>query len=186
MVQCGSCRRRRAGKSVTPDQNGHMAGVFGQKDALFRRGKSSANHEHILSGKEFSVAGRAVSNAPPAPLFFPFKSDFPRMCTRSQQHAEAVQVSPAGPDGLNIAAHVKASHFRQQELRPEVFRLPAHGLRQRFPAGAFHAREVHHLMGDRDLSAETLFFHHQHPVSGTGKIQGGGQPCRAADHYSII
>ena len=61
----GSVRRGLgAAEVVSPDEDGHMPGVLGEKHALLRCGKAAAHHKDILSGEKLSVAGGAVGHAP--------------------------------------------------------------------------------------------------------------------------
>ena len=187
VVPCGVRRGLGAGEVVAPDQDGHMAGVLGEEHALLRRGKAAAHHKDVLAGEELAVAGGAVGHAPAAKLLLPLETHHAGMSPGGQQHAEALQVTPAGPDGFHIAGEIQAGDLGQQELRAETFRLLPHGFGELRSAGPAHAWIVDHLCGNGDLAAEVVFLHHDHPVAGPGQVQGSGEARRsAADHHHII
>lgn len=169
-----------AGEVRSPDEDGHMAGVFGEEDALLRGGKAAPHHKDLLVGEELPVAGGAVGHPPAPEGLLPLEAHHPGMGPGGPEDAEAGQVPPAGADGFHIPRQVQAGDLRQEELRPEGLGLLAHGLGELGAAGVGHTGVVHHLLGDGDLAAEVLLLHHQHPVPGPGQVEPGGEARRAA------
>ena len=50
MRACGVGYALGAGEIRFPDKDGHMAGIFGEEHAFFRRGKPAAHHKDLLAG----------------------------------------------------------------------------------------------------------------------------------------
>ena len=104
-----------------------------------------------------------------------------------QENAEALQIAPAGADGLYIAGEFQTSDLGQQKFSAEALRLLPHGLGKLRPAGPAHAGIVHHFRGDGDLPAEVILLHDHHPVAGPGQVEGGGESrWTAADDHDIV
>ena len=104
----------------------------------------------------------------------------------SEQHGEAPESPPARAHDAEIPVHVDPLRFGQQELRAEMPGLTAHGFGERMAFGLFHAGIIHHFGSDRYLPPEGVLFHDKHPVPGAGKVEGGGQPGRAAPHHHRV
>ena len=176
-----------AGEVVAADENGDMSCVLGEEHGLLCCGKAAADDEHILAGEELAVAGGAVGYAAAAEIFFSGESHHAGMCAGGQQHAEALELTPVGVNGLYIAAHVKLVHACQHELSAEVFGLLTHGLGQLCTAGAANAGVVYNLMGNGDLAAELFLFNNQYAVFCSCKIYCGSKPRgAAADNDNVI
>ena len=176
-----------AGEVVSPDEDGHLAGVLGQEHALLSRSEAAAHHKDILPGEELAVAGGAVSHAPTAELLLTLEAHHAGMGAGCQENAEALQIAPAGADGLYIAGELQTSDLGQQKFSAEALRLLPHGLGKLRPTGPAHAGIVHHFRGNGDLPAEVILLHDQHPVAGPSKIEGGGKSCwTAADDHDIV
>ena len=75
MVQGWLRAGRGAGKAVPSDEDGHMAGIFGQKYAFFRRREPASDHKNLSPGKKFAVAGGAVGHASPLKRILPGKAN---------------------------------------------------------------------------------------------------------------
>ena len=164
-----------------------MAGKFRQEYAFLRRGIAAAHHKNLLTGKEFSVTGGAVSNTPSFVFFLTFESDRSRVCAGCQQNTKAPVIPLAGMHGFDISRKVKAGGFCEYKFRTEALRLLLNSIRQRLAAGFGNAGIVDHLMGNGDLPAKLLLLQNQHPILRAGKVKCGGQPRRATadDHYIV-
>ena len=185
------------GKILAPDENGHVAGVFGEEDGFLRRGKAAAHHEDIPTGEKFSVTGGAVGHAPAPKCFLAGKAHHAGVGPGGPEDTEAGKIASVGLDGFDRVVQRKPRDLGQQELCPEGLGLLAHGFGQLPAAGVEDAGVIYHLVGDGDLAAETRFlFHDEHPIFGAGQIEPGGEPGGAAAdddhviqlfgvHYSI-
>ena len=157
LVIPGSIRHGlRTGEVVLPDEDGHMAGVFGEEDAFLCGSKTAARHKNILAGKEFTVAGGAVGHTPALALFLSGKADHAGMRAGGQQYPEALQGAPAGLHGFDFAGHVQRRDLCRQKLCAEMLCLFARGFGKLGAAGALHTGIVDHLGGDGDLPAKEV------------------------------
>ena len=176
-----------AGEVVSPDENGHLAGVLGQEHALLRRSKAAAHHKDIFPGEELSVAGGAVGHAPPTELLLPLEAHHAGMGAGGQEDTEAPQIAPAGAYGLYVTGELQPGDLGQQKFSAEALRLLPHGLGKLRPTGPAHAGIVHHFRGNGDLPAEVVLLHDHYPVAGTGQVEGGSESrWTAADDHDIV
>ena len=108
-----------AGEVVSPDEDGHMAGVLGREHALLRRSEAAAHHKDILPGEELPIAGGAVGNTPPPELRFTLETHYTGMGTGGQQDAEALQITPPSAHSLYITNQTQLGDLRQEEFCPK-------------------------------------------------------------------
>ena len=80
-----------------------MAGKFGKKYALLRRGKTTAHHKDLLVSEKLPVAGGTICHTTPLVLLLTFESDHSGMGTGGQQDTKALVVSSVSVDGLYIS-----------------------------------------------------------------------------------
>ena len=151
-----------------------MPGKFGQEDAFLRRGIASANHKDFLAGKEFTVTGGAVGNAPALVFLLTLKTNRSGMGTSGKQDTKTAMFPLISAHSLDIPRKVKADSLCQHKLCTKRFCLLLDGVSQGFAAGFGNTRIVNYLMGDGDLTTELFFFQNQYPVLCPGQIQGGG------------
>ena len=164
-----------------------MPGKFGQEDAFLRRGIASANHKDFLAGKEFTVTGGAVGNAPALVFLLTLKTNRSGMGTSGKQDTKTAMFPLISAHSLDIPRKVKADSLCQHKLCTKRFYLLLDGVSQGFAAGFGNTRIVNYLMGDGDLTTELFFFQNQYPVLCPGQIQGGGEPRRTtANHNHIV
>ena len=80
-----------------------MAGIFCQKNTLFRSDKAASHHKDLLACEKLSVTGSTVCHSVSSKLFFTFETYHSGMSSGSQQHPKALQLSSAGLYCLHIA-----------------------------------------------------------------------------------
>ena len=148
-----------------------MPGKFGQEDAFLRRGIASANHKDFLAGKEFTVTGGAVGNAPALVFLLTLKTNRSGMGTSGKQDTKTAMFPLISAHSLDIPRKVKADSLCQHKLCTKRFCLLLDGVSQGFAAGFGNTRIVNYLMGDGDLTTELFFFQNQYPVLCPGQIQ---------------
>ena len=177
----------RAGKIILANQNGDVARVLGEKDALLRRGETAANDKDVLAGEELAVARGAVGDAVAAKLILARKTNAARAGARSEQGREAGNIALRGLHLLDIAIQIKARHFREHELGTKGLGLASHGLRELRAASGVHTGIVHHLIGNGDLASKMILLDNQHAVTRAGEIDCSGEAGRpSTDDDGII
>jgi hypothetical protein len=108
------------------------------------------------------------------------------MGARSKEDSKSPKESPGCLYGFDFTLKAEAFRFCQKEFSAETLGLPPHGIGKGHAACPFYAGVVNHFGGDRNLPAKVIFFYHQHPVAGAGKVQGGGQARGAAAYHNNI
>ena len=68
-----------------------MPGKFGEKHTFFRCGIAATNHKDFLAGKEFTVTGGAVGNAPALVFLLPLKTNLSGMGTSGKQDPNEIK-----------------------------------------------------------------------------------------------
>ena len=127
------CGSRRAGEVRAPDKNRDVGGIARQEHALLRRRKAAADHKDRLAGKEFTVTGRAVRDAPPAEIVLAGKTDPAGVRAGGNQNTEAGKVPLVGMHRADVAVSLQSRDRCQAEFRTEALRLAAHGIGQGTP-----------------------------------------------------
>ena len=175
-----------AGQRAPAHEHGHGTGVPGEEHGFLGGGEPAAHHKDIPVREEPAVARGAVGHAPSPERFLALKTHLAGMGPGGEQYGEAPESPPARAHDAEIPVHVDPLGFGQQELRAEMQGLTAHGFGERMAFGLFHAGIIHHFGGDRYLPTDGVLFHDKHPVPGAGKVEGGGQPGRAAPHHHRV
>ena len=181
------CDRFCTGEIITAYEDGNLPGKFCKKYTFFCSCKSTTYNEHVLSCEEFTVACCTIGNAMAFVFFFSFKSHSSRVCTCCKEYAETIVIAVLCVDSFDIVFYRKAFCFGEKKFCSEILRLLAHSFSKFLSAYFVNTWIVHDFGGDGNLTAEVIFFNHQHTVTGTCEIKSGTKPGRpSADHNHIV
>ncbi len=101
--------------------------------------------------------------------------------------AEALQIAPAGTDGLYITGELQpvTSASRNSAPKPSAcFRMVSVSAA---PLVLLHTGEIDDFRGDGNLPSEVILFHDHDPVAGPGQVEGGGESrWPSSDDHDIV
>ena len=166
----------------------YLLGHAGEEQGVGCRGVAAAHHCHGLAAIEHAVAGGAVVDAAPEPLFLSSHAQGAGGGAGGQHDHLCLKDALVGDGALDGARELQRLHLRQLRHGAEALGAGLHLLPQGEAVNALvKAGIVVHPLGEGNLPAGGELFQHHGLEPGAGAVERGGiTGGAAADDHHII